>query len=178
MLFSINCGQIEDIILEGNISIYLIRFSLFSERVCVIPVFCGSLHCVRHASVSLEMKLFFKCWNSLDSIHRHFIFSTFSGNILIPNVLYCLPFVRENLHVQSRDIAAMNHMHWTIGQECWEAGTRQTDWTACLSFTITKTVLWLFLLSLLRVMITIHLLFPTHCIPTPMTGLGKSEMMA
>jgi len=76
----------EDMVLEGNIFIYLFRFSLFFEHVYVLPVFCGSLHCVRHASMSLETELFFKCWNSLDCIHRHFTLSTFSGKMLICSV--------------------------------------------------------------------------------------------
>lgn len=89
------------------------------------------------------------------------------------------------VYLSSEEICMFRHgtlLQWTtraepLGQESWEAGTTQRDWIACLSFTITKTVLGLFSLSLLRVMITIHLLLPTHCIPTPMIGLGKSEIM-
>lgn len=111
VFFSMNCGQMEDMILERNISVYVIRFSLFSEGVCVIPVFCGSLHCARRASTALKTELFFECWNSLDCMHRHFIFRAFSGKTLIPDDLYPSDFTRENLHVRAWGIAATTHMH-------------------------------------------------------------------
>lgn len=104
-----------DMKLQGNISIYLVisiylaRFTLFSEHAGVIPAFCGSLHCARHTLRSLEMgwSLFF---------FFNVLFCFVSVKLLICAIwgLYSSASASDNFHVQAKGTAARNQMHWII----------------------------------------------------------------